>query len=222
MRLSKETVIIGIVGIAFALFIGFLILKTPGGTANPVGIVTNTEALIRENSHRTGKIDAKVKLVEFGDFQCPACAQLHPYLKQVVDKFKDNENFTFVFRNFPLPQHKNAIISAEAAEAAGAQGKYWEMFDMIYEHQNDWSESNESMAIFTEYAKYLNLDVIKFADDLSSHKFVSFINADKADGNSLQVNHTPTVYLNGVELQNMDPAVLIPQIEVLLNGDDEN
>lgn len=94
--------------------------------------------LIRPNSNKISTPSAKVTLVEFSDLQCPACAQAHPVVKQILEENKGNINF--VYRHFPLSQHKNARIAAEAAEAAGEQGKFFEMVSKLFENQNKWSE----------------------------------------------------------------------------------
>lgn len=87
----------------------------------------DAKLLIRSNSNKISAPNAKVTLVEFGDFQCPACASAHPIVKQILNDHKGK--ITFVFRNFPLTQHKNARIAAEAAEASGEQNNYWKMYD---------------------------------------------------------------------------------------------
>jgi len=141
--------------------------------------------------------DAKVMLVEFADYQCPACAAAHPIIKQVLENYKDDNNFNFVFRNFPLPQHKNAIPAAKTAEAAGIQGKYWEMYDMIYEHQKDWENVSNPETMFESYASTLKLDMTKFKADIKSDKVLEAIENGITDANKAGVNATPTFFLNG-------------------------
>jgi protein-disulfide isomerase len=153
--------------------------------------------LVRENSNQKVGTNSKVTIVEFGDFQCPACGAVHPLVKQVVDSNKDN--VTFVFRNYPLSQHANAEIAAEAAEAAGAQGKYWEMYDKLFDKQADWSESKKPLEMFVSYAKDLGLDVTKFKQEVEDKKYSAKITGDQADGNVLGVNATPTFYIDGVK-----------------------
>lgn len=159
--------------------------------------------LVRPDSQMTGKIDAKVTLVEFGDYQCPACAQVAPFVKQVVDEYKNNPDFNFVYRNFPLDQHANALISSEAAESAGAQGKYFEMNELLYKNQVEWSGVKNPIDLFVSYANTLGLDVVKFRADVEGNKFEALIERDMQDVSALRLNHTPTFFLNGVEVTDL-------------------
>ncbi len=163
-------------------------------------VVQDAGTLVQLNSHHTIGPNAKVTLVEFGDYQCPACGAAYPVVKKVLEDFKGNLNVDFVFRNFPLVQHQNAQIAAEAAESAGEQGKFWEMHDMIYEHQDQWSTALDALPILVGYAQQLKLDVNKFKDSVTSKKFADVIQADSDDGVKLGVNSTPTFFLNGVEM----------------------
>jgi len=194
--MSKETKIISGIGILlFALF-AFLIYKTNTGSQ----VVADSNLLIGQISHMTGTKDAKVNVVEFGDYQCPACAYANPIVRQLVEAYKDNPNANFVYRNFPLPQHSNAMISAEAAEAAGVQGKFWEMHDMLYEGQKEWSGNPKALEIFAGYAQKLGLDVKAFTDAVSQEKFKDTILKDRSDGQALGINSTPTFFVNGEKL----------------------
>ncbi len=215
MKISKESCIVGGIALAFIIIFALIVWKTPA--ANGPKTVGDASLLVRADSHTTGSADATVVMVEFGDYQCPACGMVHPMLKQVIDAYKNNPKFSFVFRNFPLPQHANALISAEAAEAAGAQGKYWEMHDMLYEHQSEWSDVADPSAIFAGYAQSLSLNVTKFKSDITGKKFAAAIAADQKDAAALNLDHTPTVFLNGKEVdQGMTVDGLKAQIDVLL------
>ncbi|MBI3443070.1 DsbA family protein [Candidatus Woesebacteria bacterium] len=185
--ISAVTIVVLIIGVAF--------LSRPPKSPAPT---VDAKFLVREDSFKTASASAKVTLVEFGDYQCPACKAAHPSVKQLVKDYADKINF--VFRNFPLPQHKNAQISAEAAEAAGVQGKFWEMHDKLYQNQNVWSESNQPLVIFTGYAKELGLDTAKFQNDVSTNKFSEKINRDQNDANALEINGTPTFFINNKRL----------------------
>ncbi len=195
--MTKETKIISGVGIIFFALFALLIYRT-----NSVSqVVADPALLITDSSHMTGKKDAKVNIVEFGDYQCPACGYANPIVEKLIEAYKDNPNVNFVFRNFPLPQHSNALISAEAAEAAGAQGKFWEMHNMIYSGQNDWSVSTKALEIFTGYAQKLGLDVKAFTDAVSQNKFQDVITKDRSDGNALGINATPTFFVSGEKIE---------------------
>lgn len=192
--MAKEAKII--IGIVIASVVGLIIAAfTLGGKPQSTSSTpVDTSILIRDDSYQTATQSAKVTLVEFGDFQCPSCAAAYPIVKQVMDYY--NGQINFVFRNFPLPQHVNAQKASEAAEAAGAQGKYWEMYDLLYQRQNDWAESKSAEDIFVQYAASLDLDQDKFRSDLDSNKFFDKVFRDKSDGNSLGVNSTPTFFIN--------------------------
>ena len=145
-----------------------------------------------------GGANARVTLEEFSDFQCPACGGLEPGLRRVVNDYGDRVRL--VFRHFPLNMHKYAFIASRAAEAAGQQGKFWEMHDMIYDNQKEWSEAMEPRVQFDAYATRLGLDVQRFKADMERQDLAERVKADMLRGNSLGVKGTPTLYLNGREL----------------------
>ncbi len=213
--MSKESKIVSLIAIVFIIGFGLLIWKGQD-IAGITPSVVDSKYLIRETSHTTGSRTAKVAMVEFGDYQCPACAAVSPYLKEVSDHYVGNPDFTFVFRNFPLPQHANALISAEAAEAAGAQGKYFEMHHLLYEKQNEWAEVANPLPIFEGYAKTIGLNVGKFSSEVNTKAYASMIEADAKDGNAVNINHTPTVFINGLELKTYNPKEIIAIIDALL------
>lgn len=148
-----------------------------------------------------GTRDGKVVLVEYSDFQCPACGRYEPFLRQLEHEF--NGKLEFVYRYFPLRQiHINAELSAAAAEAAGKQGKFWEMHDMLFDRQNDWAESPGARDMFIGYAGDLKLDVEKFKSDLDSGETADRIEKDFRGGERAGVNSTPTFFLNGQKIPN--------------------
>lgn len=180
-----------------ALIVGAVfVLSKPSSGPNPSPV--NKEvlgALVHEDSIKIASDSAKVTIVEFSDYQCPACKSAHPTIKQILNDYRGQVNF--VYRHFPLSQHKNAIPAALAAEAAGQQGKYWEMHDGIFDGQDTWKESGNTNNIFEGYAKGLGLDMEKFNRDRSDNKFRDKINRDYQDGLTLGVNSTPTFFING-------------------------
>lgn len=204
--ISKESIVIGTVSVLFIALMGWLIWRSP--VIAPQESVSDLSLLSNATSHMTGSPTAKVTMVEFGDFQCPACAQVAPQIKQVVEKYQSDPNFNFVFRNFPLPQHKNALASAEAAEAAGAQGKYWEMNYMLYERQSEWDDASNPIDIFVSYAQALGLDTAQFRSEVAAKKYAAVIAADLSDGNRAGVNSTPTLYINGMKVVDYNLASL--------------
>jgi len=160
----------------------------------PTEISTTTD-------HIRGSSIAPVTLVEYGDFQCPACKTYHPIVEQVL-KAKGPDAVRFVFRHYPLPQHGNAMPAAKAAEAAGVQGKFWEMYNMLYEKQSEWSGSSDAKSIFVGYAKEMGLDESKFLADYDSKELKEKITNQSKGGAKAGVNSTPTFLVNGKEIAN--------------------
>lgn len=199
--MTNEAKTLSLIGIStLILLVGavfFLSKNTQPQTEST--IATDPTRLIRADSNKIGTDSAKVKIVEFGDFQCPACGVAHPTVKQIINDYQDKVQF--VFRNFPLPMHLNAKIAAQAAEASGEQGKYWEMHDLLYEKQNEWESSTNPMSVFTEYAKSLNLDINTFQKNIQDSKYTNKITEDQNDGNALNVNATPTFFINGQKIE---------------------
>jgi protein-disulfide isomerase len=133
-----------------------------------------------------------VILVEYGDYECPACGQAHYILQNLLAQAGDT--VTLVFRNFPLTTvHPHAQLAAEAAEAAGAQGKFWQMHDTLFENQQALDADS-----LLEYAASLGLDVDAFAEDLTQRRFADRVREDFLSGVRSGVNGTPTFFINGV------------------------
>lgn len=150
--------------------------------------------------HVEGNNTKNVTLVEYGDYQCPACESYYPIVKQVVAKYKDQ--IQFQFRNLPLTQiHQNAFVGARAAEAAALQNKFWEMHDMLYENQDTWSEASDPASYFYKYAAELGMNLDQFKKDYASSKVNSTINADMAAFKKTGAQQaTPTFFLNGKKI----------------------
>jgi protein-disulfide isomerase len=137
-------------------------------------------------------MNAPVTLVEYGDYECPYCGQAHYVVTEVENLAGDL--LRFVFRNFPLATvHPHAEHAAESAEAAGAQGKFWEMHDTLFEHQHALDDEH-----LVEYAADIGLDVPRFVRDLSTHRHAARVREDFVSGVRSGVNGTPTFFLNGV------------------------
>ncbi len=153
--------------------------------------------------HVFGNKDSKVVLIEYGDFQCPGCGTIHVRVKELTEKYQDK--IAFVFRNLPLSSmHPNARAAAASAEAASLQGKYWEMHNMVYEHQDEWSSASakDRGNIFERYASTLGLDVEKFKTDIASEAVTKKINFDQAVFRRTGLpQSTPTFTLNGKTLE---------------------
>ena len=153
-----------------------------------------------EPPHAQGNANAPVTLEEFGDFECPPCGLLHPILKQLEGEF-GHTKVRIIFREFPLvPNHAHALTAARAAEAAGLQGKFWEMHDMIYENQKAWHDAFDVRPIFEGYATKIGLDLEQFRRDNTNEIVEQRIFLDGKRAHSLGVKGTPTVFLNGREV----------------------
>jgi protein-disulfide isomerase len=152
-----------------------------------------------EPAHTLGSANAPIQLEEFGDFQCPPCGMFHPILEQMRGEFGDKMRITF--REFPLvPAHAHAVEAASSAEAAGLQGKFWEMHDLLYEHQADWKDKMDVSPIFEGYAKQIGLDIERWKKDMNSEQIAQRIFLDGKRGHSMGVRGTPTVFINGREV----------------------
>ncbi|HKX72429.1 MAG TPA: thioredoxin domain-containing protein [Candidatus Saccharimonadales bacterium] len=148
-----------------------------------------------------GSRDQKVVLIEYGDYQCPACLSMYTPVKAMTEQYKDK--VTFIFRNFPLTNiHPNALAASTAAEAASLQGKFWEMHDKLYETQDDWKSVavDKREAVFAGYASEVGMDAEKFKADLKSADVAAKIARDRAAGNKAGVASTPTFFLNGEKI----------------------
>jgi len=195
--MSQESkILIGIGIVSLVLVVGASLFLGGSSAPSSTGEKADPKILVRQNSHKTVSQATKVTIVEFGDYQCPACGSAHPIVKEVLSAYGNKINF--VFRNFPLTSvHQNALIAAEAAEAAGAQGKFWEMHDMLYENQKEWSEVTDPNSLFADYAKKLGLDTQKFEEDIKNATYSNVIRIDQDDGNTVGINATPTFFING-------------------------
>jgi len=151
----------------------------------------NSEGLTKPNV----KVSSPVVIEEFGDYQCPPCGQLYPELKQIEKEYGDQ--IQIVFHHFPLMKiHKNALLAAHAAEAARNQKKFWEMHDLLYRNQKEWSDLAEPRPVFINYAKQLGLNIDSFNRDFESNQIDQKITADIQRGAAQGVTGTPTVFLD--------------------------
>jgi protein-disulfide isomerase len=198
-------IILGVLGVAIA---AGLYLLQPAGTSEPLppsqpskpaAVNPTTASPGAVPAHSIGLEGAPVTIEEFGDFECPPCATFHPVLKSIKTEY--GPRIRVIFREFPLvPTHQHALAAARAAEAAGLQGKFWEMHDLLYENQRIWHESKDSRPIFEDYARQLGLNLERFRKDVASDLVQQRIFLDGKRGHSLGVKGTPTVFLNGREL----------------------
>jgi protein-disulfide isomerase len=153
-----------------------------------------------------GSQNALVTVEEFADFQCPTCATTHPAMKEIQSAY--GSKIKFIFRNFPLTMHDKAYEAATAAEAAGLQGSqnFWAMQNLLFTNQRSWSADPNYRQVFTGYAQQLGLNVEKFQTDMAGLTAKTRVDADLARGRAINVNSTPSVYINGrsIPLQEMN------------------
>ncbi len=148
------------------------------------------------SNHTVGAGNKGVEIVEYGDFQCPACRGFFPVLQEVKAKYGDDIKFTF--RNFPIDSiHPNARAAHRAAEAAAKQDKFWEFHDLLYQQQDSWKNSTAIVGVMESYAQQLELNMDQFKADYPSEEINRTINADISAGQALRVNSTPTFVING-------------------------
>ena len=194
---TTEGKFLGSIGIIIVLLFGYYFYAT---SKNPEVLSDVTPVVLSQTDHVRGAKDGKVTLVEFGDFQCPACAAFEPIIRQVMTDNKDVLKFSF--RHFPLTQiHKNALLAAKASEAAALQGKFWEMHDILYDKQEEWGEALNAREFIMIYANTLKLDIKKFSNDLESKVLEDKILAEFKEGVKLKVEGTPTFFLNGKKVE---------------------
>ena len=178
-----------------AVFFG-VFFATKHKSSNGSGGASTTQT----SNHVEGENKAGVVLIEYGDYQCPACKAYYPVVKQVVEKHK--ANIKFQFKNLPLVQiHKHAFEGARAAEAAAKQGKFWEMHDLLYENQDTWTAPTDPVSVLESFAGRLGLNVAQFKTDYASSAVNDVINADYQEATKIGANSTPTFVLNGKKLE---------------------
>ncbi len=189
------------VTIGILIGVGALLWQFGSSTNQPLADVAG-EMRIRKG-------EGSVVVVEFSDFQCPACAAVHEPLKQILAKFEGK--VTFVHRHFPLTSiHKNAVTAARAAEAAHNQGKFFEYSDVLFARQVEWGELEEPREKYLSYAKELGLEEARFLADFESQEVADRVSADMLYANRHAFSGTPTFFVNGnkVEFANIEARLL--------------
>ncbi len=195
------------------MFVGFFIVLIPilfgvyKMTSKPAEPPKPVALNVTEKDWIRGNKNAKNILVEYSDLQCPACKAYEPVVTNVMAKYKDKVKL--VYRHYPLPMHQNSVNASMAAESAGLQNKFWEMHDLLFEKQDEWSELKDPTEKFVSYAQSLKLDTKKFKDNLKNADLKKKVDAQIASGDSVLVNATPTFFLNdlpldGNSLNNLD------------------
>ncbi|MCL4386765.1 DsbA family protein [Patescibacteria group bacterium] len=189
---SSKTKII-LIAIASVLFLGMFSFAVVSSKQQQTAVVTQ-QIKLTANEHIKGDKNAKVIIVEFSDFQCPACKFYTPQADQILKDY--NGKIKLVYKEFPLPGHPNAMLAAQAAEAAALQGKFWEMHDLLFQNQDTWGAQQDPKATFISYAEKLGLDTQKFTEDMGSKAVADKIKTDQDEGNRVNLQWTPTFYVN--------------------------
>jgi len=188
----------GVVVIVAISIVGLIKLA---GSSGPSSTSVINVPPISKNDITKGNPKSKVTLIEYSDFQCPACAAYHSLVNQLLTDF--NGKIYFVYRMFPLSAiHKNAIISAQAGYAAYKQAKFFEMDDYLFNKQTEWAELSDPTTAFTDYAKLLKLDTNKFKADMNSDEAKNYVADSQNQASSIGINATPTFFVNGKQITN--------------------
>ncbi len=185
VAIGMVVVVVGIV---------FMVSKGDGGEKTVLGADVVEEDWIKGNA------EASVTLVEYSDFECPACAQFYSTMKELVGEL--GEQVQFVYRHFPISQlHEQAKLAALAAEAAGRQGKFWELHDVLFERQSEWAGAEDARDKFGRYAEELELDMARFDVDIEDNELHDKVEEHRSSGVRSGVSGTPAFFLNGEKMK---------------------
>lgn len=195
--MSQEAKVLTGIGIVSVLLIVGAAFLMGGSSSQTQSQLADPKLLIRDDSNKISTPSAKVTLVEFGDYQCPACGAANPLVKKLLNEEKGKVNF--VFRNFSFIGNESTW-AGQAAECAGEQGKFWEYHNYLYEHQKGENQGAFSKAKLENFAAAVNLNLEPFKFCLETDKTLSKVLADTADGKTLGINSTPTFFVNGEKL----------------------
>ena len=167
--------------------------------ARPTPNMANAPAGAPIGVNMLGSQTAAVTVEEFADYQCGGCAAVHPVMKELASAYAGNRNFRFIYRHYPLaiPAHDKSYEASVATEAAGLQGKFWQMQDQLFRNQAAWTANPNYRQIWSEYASNLGMDVQRFQADLAGIQTKNRVDADIQRGRALNVSSTPSVFVNG-------------------------
>lgn len=200
------------IGAASALFLAFFVFAVVASKQKAIAPVK-----LSSSGWTIGNQKSKVTVIEFGDFQCPACGAFEPTFEQIVKDY--GKKIKIVFKEFPLKSvHPNGMAAAMAAESAGKQGKFWEYHNLLYVKQDEWSALTDPTDQFVAYAKSLKLDTVQFSKDLTNKNLSAKIDAEENEGVNVGINSTPSVLINGALQQNRDYNALKKEIDRLLSS----
>lgn len=202
----------GIIGRITTILAGIVVIVAGmawiGSAQDSANEPQKLEVAVNDSDWFVGGKDASVVIVEYSDFQCPACGAYFPVMKGLQEAYGDK--LKIVYRNYPLTSlHPNAQLAAQAAEAAGIQGQFFVMHDLLFGNQQTWSAEADPTNTFIGYATSIGLDIEKFKTDLTSDATFSAVKEDIRSGDKSNVDSTPTFFLNGFQIeknpQGLDP-----------------
>jgi NhaA family Na+:H+ antiporter len=199
MKRFLPFVVIAVVLIV-AVSVGWVLLRSSQQSTNSNKPTPDPANEVRgaEPPHLRGNANAPATLEEFGDFQCGACGSYHPEMKKIEAEYGDK--LKVIFRELPLvTMHPHALLAAQAAEAAGLQGKFWEMHDKLYENQVTWTAKSDLVPVFVDYAKQIGLNTDQFMKDLNGEQVAARIFQDGKRAHSFGLKGTPSFFVNGKE-----------------------
>lgn len=186
-----------------ALILGTVIvskLAQPAPTAAPftARVINAPTGTTVEGYAYKGSPNAPVTVIEYGDFQCPSCATFtRQYEAQFDRQYVETGKVRFIYHDLPLPQHNYAVIAAAAARAAGEQGKFWQMHDLLFTRQRAWSSSSNIQPLLSSYAEAIGLDRAAFEQTLTSEKYTTMLEASRQHAEERGVQATPSFEVNG-------------------------
>lgn len=192
------------------------VAKNPSANSQPTPPKNASPGAIPPNYK--GAENSPVVLEEFADFQCPACAATHPKMNEIAGLY--GSRIKFIYRNFPLPMHDKSYDAAVAAEAAGMQGKFWDMQNLLFQNQKTWEVQPNYRQTFEEYANTLGLNIEKFKNDMASTLAKQRVDADLQRARSLGVSQTPSLYINGRLIPN--ESVDVPTLKLIIDAELKN
>ncbi len=201
MKKSSKSVIFW--AVVLIILVGSVLAVASGSGGDEGNNNAAATSEINESEWTKGTPGSKVEIVEYSDFQCPACRGFERIINPIVSEFSNH--VYFAYRHFPLKSiHPNATLSARAAEAAGIQGKFWEMHDKLFEGQSAWEKqpSEEAKKIFITYATELELDLAAFEADIDSGKLIDKVEDAYNHAVEVGVTYTPSIFVNGVLIKN--------------------
>ena len=219
MKRFLPFIVIAAVVIAAVLVTWMLVRSSRQANSNTSSRASGAEPPGAVPPHIRGNPDAPVTLEEFADFQCHSCGLYYGEIKKIEEEF--GTRLRVIFREYPLyPNHEHSVLAAQAAEAAGMQGRFWDMHDKLYENQKAWSDAKDALPFFVDYARQIGLDMDRFNRDLNTDAVAARITRDGIRGHALGVKGTPTFFVNGAEVksESWSPEGLRAVINKALSG----